>query len=75
MTALVTPCGSAEPRMSRLTRMSFMPGTAKRGGATGQIQNTMFAPMVDRTRAERSRGKAAGLRRYSQARTSGVRMK
>lgn len=28
------------------------------GGATGQVQKTMFAPMVNRTMAERSRGKA-----------------
>jgi hypothetical protein len=35
----------------------------------------MFAAVVASTSAERSRGKAGGLRRYSQASTSGVAMK
>ena len=52
-----------------------MPGTANRGGAAGQVQNTRFAAVVASTSAERSRPNAAGRRRYSQASTSGVRVK
>jgi hypothetical protein len=58
-----------------VTRMSIIPGTENRGGAAGQAQNTTFAAAVASTRAERSRGNAAGLRRYSQASTSGMTRK
>jgi len=52
-----------------------MPGTANRGGATGQVQNTTFAAVVASTSAERSGPNAAGRRSHSQASTSGVMMK
>jgi hypothetical protein len=55
--------------------MSVMPGTANRGGATGQVQNTTFAAVVASTSAERSGPNAAGRRSHSHARTSGVTMK
>ena len=55
--------------------MSVIPGTEYRGGATGQVQNAIFAVLVASTSAERSRGKAGGLPRYSQPRISGVTMK
>jgi hypothetical protein len=45
-----------------------------RGGATAQVQNAIFA-LVASTSAERSRGKAEGLPRYSQPSTSGVTMR
>jgi len=61
--------------MSRVTRMSVIPGTASRGGAAGQAQNTTFAAAVASASAERSRPNAAGLRQYSQASTSGVSRK
>ena len=69
------PCGSAAPRTWWLTRMSVIPGTEYRGGATGQVQNAIFAALVASTSAERSRGKAGRLPRYSQPSTSGVTMK
>src|SRR6202000_554421 len=68
LAAPVTPCGSAESRTLCAVRMSVMPPMANRGGATGQVQNTMLAPIVDSTRADRSRGKARGRHTYSQAR-------
>src|SRR5215471_21363308 len=74
-TRLVAPRGWAAPRMSRVTRMSVIPGTENRGGAAGQAQNTTFAAAVVSTNADRRRPNAAGLRRYSQASTSGVMMK
>ena len=52
--------------MWSLTRMSVIPGTANRGGATGQVQNTTFAAVVASTSAERSRRTPAPAR-YSQA--------
>jgi len=55
--------------------MSVIPGTENRGGAAGQAQNTTFAAAVVSTSADRRRPNAAGLRRYSQASTSGVMMK
>jgi hypothetical protein len=61
--------------MSRVTKMSVIPGTENRGGAVGQTQNTTFAAAVASTRPERSRGNAAGRRKYSQASTSGVTRK
>jgi hypothetical protein len=55
--------------------MSVIPGTARRGGATGQVQNTTLAAVVASTSAQRSWPNAAGLRQYSQASTNGVMMK
>ena len=52
-----------------------MPGTANRGGAAGQVQNTTFAAVVASTSAERSGPNAAGRRSHSHASTSGVTMK
>ena len=46
-----------------------------RGGVTGQVQNTTFAPVGASTSAERSGPNAAGRRSHSQASTSGVTMK
>ena len=58
-----------------MTRMSVIPGSDSRGGANGQAQNTTFAAVVVSTSADLSRPNAAGLRTYSQARTSKVMMK
>jgi hypothetical protein len=61
--------------MRSWARTSVIPGTANRGGAIGQVQNTTFAPVMASTSAERSGPNAAGRRSHSQASTSGVTMK
>src|SRR6266487_4382064 len=74
-TRLVAPCGWAAPRMSRVTRMSVIPGTENRGGAAGQTQNTTFAAALGPDAGHRRRENAVGRRRYSQASTNGVTRK
>ncbi len=49
VTGRVAPRGWAAPRMSRVTRMSVIPGPENRGGAAGEAQNTTFAVAVAST--------------------------
>ena len=53
------------PRMWLRTRVSTMPGTTKRGGATGSNQNTTSDAMLAPTRAERQRPYTSGRRHHS----------
>ncbi len=54
------------PKTWWTTAVSTMPGTARRGGATGYNQKTAREPKLVTTRAERNRPYTSGRRRKSQ---------
>jgi hypothetical protein len=57
--------GVTVPKMWFCTRVSMMPGTTNRGGATGSNQKTASAAMLEPTRAERQRPYTSGRRHHN----------
>lgn len=57
--------GVTVPKMWFCTNVSTIPGTTKRGGATGSNQNTASDAMLAPTRAERQRPYTSGRRHQS----------
>jgi hypothetical protein len=66
------PSDSTVPMMWCTTRVSTIPGVARRGGATAQAQNTANEAVLAPTSAERQRPYALRRKNHSHRRTDGV---